>query len=192
VYIIAIRDDGSEFNYNIECIKLGYSPYFSKYGYVKRFDNEFRQAQEYAHKNKLGIWSGNELCYPDYDERLLWWNVRAEQIKKFETQSAGKNGFYSMLDLNDFKKLKNQINDSVIVFGTISQVMKDKNPRIAKFVTDDNNQLELVFFEKSYHIIEDLDLANPKDYYIYVKGKLTDFNGQIQIIIEDAGQIRSE
>lgn len=192
VYIIAIREDGTEFNYNIECIKQGYSPYFSKYGYVKRFDKEFRQAQEYAQKKKLGIWSGKELSYPDYAERIAWWDKRAEQIKRFENESSGKNGLYSMLDINDFRKLKKHVNDSVTVFGTISMVLQEKNPHIAKFVIDDYNQLELVFFEKNFHIIDDLKLDNPKDYYIYVSGKLTEYNGQPQIIIDDTSQIRSE
>jgi endonuclease YncB( thermonuclease family) len=192
VYIIAIREDGTEFNYNIECIKQGYSPYFSKYGYVKRFDKEFRKAQEYALKNKLGIWSGKELSYPDYDERLSWWDERAEQIKKFENEKAGISGYYSMLDINDFRELKKHVNDSVTVFGTISTVLREKNPNIAKFVIDDYNQLELVFFEKSFHIIDDLKLDNPKDYYIYVSGKLTEYNGQPQIIIDDSSQIRSK
>jgi len=191
VYVIAIREDGSEFNYNIECVKQGYSPYFSKYGYVKRFHKEFQQAQEYAMSHKLGIWSGKELCYPDYNERRVWWERRAEQIKSYETELAGMPGYYSMLDVSDFKKLKKHLNDTVVVFGIVNSVYMDKNPYKAKLEINDNDFIELVFFEENQHIIKDHDLTNPKDYYIYVKGLLTDYKGNMQIIIDDVSQIWS-
>jgi micrococcal nuclease len=192
VYIIAIKSDGTEFNYNIECVKQGYSPYFSKYGYVARFHEAFVKAQKYAQDNKLGIWSGKELCYPDYPERLLWWDKRAEEIKKFENTYAGKPGFYSMLDLNDFKKLKEKLNDSVMVFGNISRIITDNEPNIAKFEINDYDQLDLVFFKENAGFIKELDLGNPKDYYIYVKGRLSEYKGRLQIIIDDKSQIIKE
>lgn len=192
VYIIAIKKDGTEFNYNVECVKQGYSPYFSKYGYVNRFHDAFVKAQKYAQDNKLGIWSGNELCYPDYSERLEWWDKRAEQIKGFEKTFAGKNSYYSMLDINDFKKLKEHLNDTVTVFGNVSKVITDNEPKLVKFEINDYDQLDLVFFKEHGALIAELDLNNPKDYYQYVKGKLTEYKGRLQIIIEDKSQIWRE
>jgi micrococcal nuclease len=192
VYIIAIKEDGTEFNYNIECVKNGYSPYFSKYGYVARFDKEFKAAQKYAQDNKLGIWSGKELCYPDYPERLDWWNKRAEQIKKFETSYAGKPGYYSMLDQSDFNKMTRHLNDSVIVFGNIARTITDNNPHIAKIEINENDTIDLVFFKEHYDLMKQLKLDNPKGYYLYVKGKLTEYKGKKQIIIEDSSQIWEE
>jgi micrococcal nuclease len=192
LYIIAVRADGTEFNYNVECVKQGYSPYFSKYGFVARFHNEFVAAQKYAQDNKLGIWSGKEYCYPDYTERIEWWDKRGEQIKKYQNTFAGKSGYYSMIDLSDFLKLKEHLNDSVTVFGSVSRVLKDNEPHIVKFEINDNDQLDLVFFKKNYGLIDELDLQNPKDYYIYVKGKLTEYKGKIQIIIDDKSQIWKE
>jgi micrococcal nuclease len=189
LYIIAVRADGTEFNYNVECVKQGYSPYFSKYGYVARFHNEFTAAQKYAQDNKLGIWSGKELCYPDYTERIEWWDGRAEQIKKFETTFAGKPGFYSMLDINDYKKLKEHLNDSVTIFGNVSRVIKDNDPRIVKLEINDYDHVDLVFFKRNFDLLEELKLDNPKDYYIYAKGKLTEYKGRLQIIVDEKNQI---
>ncbi len=189
LYIIAIRSDGTEFNYNVECVKQGYSPYFSKYGYVARFHNEFVAAQKYAQDNKLGVWSGKELSYPDYTERVEWWDGRAEQIKKFETTFAGKPGFYSMLDINDYKQLKDHLNDTVTIFGNISRVVKDNDPRIAKMEINDYDHVDLVFFKRNFGLVEELNLDNPKDYYLYTKGKLTEYKGRLQIIIDDKSQI---
>lgn len=192
VYIIAIKDDGTEFNYNIECVKQGYSPYFSKYGYVARFDKEFKAAQEYAQKNKLGIWSGKEKCYPDYTERLDWWNKRGDQIKKFETDHMGKPGYYSMLDIADYKKMAAHLGDSVTVFGNISRVVTDNNPILAKIEINDDDTIDLVFFKKHFDLVKQLNLDDPKGYYLYVKGQLTEYKGKKQIIIDDKSQIWEE
>lgn len=192
VYIIAIREDGTEFNYNIECVKQGYSPYFSKYGYVARFDKEFKAAQKYAQDNKLGIWSGKELCYPDYYERLKWWDKRGDQIRKFETEYAGKPGYYSMLDQSDFNKLVKHVGDSITIFGTISRVITDNNPYIAKLEINEYDTIDLVFFKQNMELVKELKLDDPVGYYIYAKGKLTEYKGKKQLIIEDKSQVWEE
>lgn len=192
VYIIAIKEDGTEFNYNIECVKQGYSPYFSKYGYVARFDKEFKAAQKYAQDKKLGIWSGKELCYPDYPERLLWWDKRGDQIRKFETEYAGKPGYYSMLDQSDFNKLASHMGDTVTIFGNISRVITDNNPYIAKLEINEYDTIDLVFFKQHMDLVKELKLDDPVGYYIYAKGKLTEYKGKKQIIIEDKSQIWEE
>ena len=189
VYIIAIKKDGTEFNYNIECVKLGYSPYFSKYGYSARFHDEFVKAQEYARNNKLGIWSGKELCYPDYPERIDWWDKRAEQIKKFEGSYAGKKGYYSMFDLSDYNRLKNMVGDTVTIFGNISRVITDNDPQIVKYELNNDDHIDLVFFSRNTYIIKELSLDSPKDYYVYAKGILSEYKGRLQIIIEDKEQV---
>lgn len=189
VYIIAIKEDGTEFNYNIKCVKEGYSPYFSKYGYSDRFHNEFVAAQEYAQKNRLGIWSGNELCYPDYNERIEWWNKRGDQVSRFETNFYGKAGYYSMLDRKDYEKLKNHLNDTVTIFSNIARVLIENEPHIVKFEISDAEQIDLVFFKQNYSLLEELKLDDPKDYYVYAKGKLTEYKGRLQIIIEDRSQV---
>jgi endonuclease YncB( thermonuclease family) len=121
VYFIAIRGDGSEFNYNVEAVRQGYSAYFTKYGYSKRFHNEFIEAQNYAQEKKLGIWSGYKQCYPDYKERVEWWNRRAEAIKHFEKKYVRTKGYYSVMDERDFHALQNHIGDEVTVFGSIQR-----------------------------------------------------------------------
>ena len=192
VYIIAIKEDGTEFNYNIECVKQGYSPYFSKYGYSARFHNEFVNAQNYARNNKLGIWSGKELSYPDYPERLEWWDKRGEQIKKFETEHMGKDGYYSMLDISDYNKLKTHMDDTVTIFGNISRLIVDNDPHIVKFEINDYDTIDLVFFKRNYTIIDELKLNDPKGYYVYAKGKLSEYKGKLQIIIDDKSQVWEE
>ena len=40
-------------NFNIFLVKIGYSPYYTKYGRSKKYDKEFKEAEEYAKKTKL-------------------------------------------------------------------------------------------------------------------------------------------
>ncbi len=192
VYIFAVKTDGSEFNYNIECVKQGYSPYFNKYGNSARFHDAFTKAQEYAIGKMLGIWSGQEMCYPDYTERLKWWNKRAEQIEHFESTYSRMGGYYSLLDLSDYTDLKKRLGDTVIVFGSISRTFTDKEPHLAILEAGKDERLDLVFFAEHYILLPGLGLDNPKDYYIYAKGLLGEFNGRLQIIIEDASQVWRE
>ena len=39
---------GEWVNYNLECVKAGYTPYFVKYGRARRFHKEFVEAQDQA------------------------------------------------------------------------------------------------------------------------------------------------
>ncbi|HMT12774.1 MAG TPA: hypothetical protein PKA39_14250, partial [Ignavibacteria bacterium] len=68
----------------------------------------------------------------------------------------------------------------------------DNEPHIAKIEISDDEHLDLVFFKKNYELMEELKLSDPKGYYLYVKGKLSEYKGRIQIIIEDKSQIWEE
>jgi hypothetical protein len=97
-----------------------------------------------------------------------------------------------MLDPKDYEKLKVHLNDTVTIFSNIAKVLRENDPHIVKFEINDSSQIDLVFFKSSYSLIKELNLDNPKDYYIYAKGKLTDYKGRLQIIIEDASQVWTE
>ena len=46
--------DGKDFN--VELVRQGLSPYYTKYGLSRKYDQEFREAERYARKNGLNIW----------------------------------------------------------------------------------------------------------------------------------------
>ena len=52
---VMVKKDGNWVNYNIECVRHGFSPYFVKYGRSRRFHREFLEAQKLARDAKLGI-----------------------------------------------------------------------------------------------------------------------------------------
>jgi len=48
-------------NFNLELVREGLSPYYTKYGLSQKYDKEFREAERYARKQKLNIWGDPEL-----------------------------------------------------------------------------------------------------------------------------------
>jgi len=50
-------------NFNLELVRQGLSPYYTKYGLSQKYDKEFRQAERYAHNRKLNIWGDPRLVH---------------------------------------------------------------------------------------------------------------------------------
>ena len=48
-------------NLNVDLVRQGLSPYYTKYGKSKKYDAEFRAAERLARKEKLNIWGDAEL-----------------------------------------------------------------------------------------------------------------------------------
>ena len=48
-------------NFNLELVRQGLSPYYTKYGRSDRYDAEFRAAEKEARDEGLGIWGDPEL-----------------------------------------------------------------------------------------------------------------------------------
>jgi micrococcal nuclease len=48
-------------NLNLDLVRQGLSPYYTKYGKSEKYDVEFRVAEKQARKEKLNIWGDPEL-----------------------------------------------------------------------------------------------------------------------------------
>jgi micrococcal nuclease len=48
-------------NLNLDLVRQGLSPYYTKYGKSEKYDDEFRAAEKQARKDKLNIWRDPEL-----------------------------------------------------------------------------------------------------------------------------------
>ena len=48
-------------NLNIDLVRQGLSPYYTKYGRSQKYDAEFRAAEKQARREKLNIWVDPEL-----------------------------------------------------------------------------------------------------------------------------------
>ena len=48
-------------NFNLDLVRQGLSPYYTKYGRSEKYDQEFKDAERYARKHRLNIWDDPEL-----------------------------------------------------------------------------------------------------------------------------------
>ena len=192
VYVIAIRNDGTEFNYNLECVKEGYSPYFCKYGYSARFDNEFRAAEKYAEDNKLGIWSNAEYSYPDYTERLEWWKIRAESILHFQQHYYSSESYFSFADGHNLDNMKNYINDTINIFGCSEIIKSERDLYLVKIKYNSEIGIDIVIFSDNKKLLKETGIGDKKNYYLYIRGKLEVYNGRYEIILNDKSQVWQE
>ena len=67
-------------NFNLELIRKGLSPYYTKYGHSQRYDAEFRTAEKEARDETLGIWGDPELTQK-YLRLKSKWGQAASRLK---------------------------------------------------------------------------------------------------------------
>jgi micrococcal nuclease len=64
-------------NLNLDLVRQGLSPYYTKYGKSQKYDAEFRAAEKQARKEKLNIWGDPELT-KKYLRLKSKWGQRGE------------------------------------------------------------------------------------------------------------------
>jgi len=64
-------------NLNLDLVRQGLSPYYTKYGKSEKYDAEFRAAEKQARKEKLNIWGDPELT-EKYLRLKSKWGQRGE------------------------------------------------------------------------------------------------------------------
>jgi micrococcal nuclease len=64
-------------NLNLDLVRQGLSPYYTKYGKSEKYDAEFRAAEKKARKEKLNIWGDPELT-KKYLRLKSKWGQRGE------------------------------------------------------------------------------------------------------------------
>ena len=68
-------------NFNIELVRQGLSPYYTKYGLSQKYDQEFRESERYARHNRLGIWGDPELTKKYLRLKSKWGQYRTQTKK---------------------------------------------------------------------------------------------------------------
>ncbi|MBI5547327.1 MAG: thermonuclease family protein, partial [Deltaproteobacteria bacterium] len=191
---VFVEKDGKWVNYNVECVRAGMSPYFTKYSYSRRFHKEFEEAQEQARSAQVGIWDPNKEHYPDYDERILWWNARAEVIAAFEKDAARATNFYQLPRWDTFKQLEKRVGQEVVLLGSVSEIrLGDSGPTIVKLARTRTSSFDVVFFDKDVFLSSGMQKA--KGEYVRVKGVVRKYRNkhnntdQLQLIVNAPGQV---
>jgi endonuclease YncB( thermonuclease family) len=165
---VFVQRNGQWVNYNVECVRAGMSPYFTKYGRSERFEQEFLLAERQARAFRRGVWSPYAMGYPNYDERIAAWDRRAQAIDRFNIQNATRASAITLLDEDDWERLPKLVEEEVVLLGTADPAgastlsMSHKN----------DARLALVFTQpQAFQVASRLVTRSPDDFLV-VKGLL--------------------
>ena len=181
-------------NYNIECVRAGMSPYFTKYGYSRRFHVEFVAAEKEARAARRGIWDPNAQSYGDYDKRKEWWDARAEFIKAFEQEAASRDDYIMLTNWDAMRRIEAHLDKEVVVMGTVGDIkIGDKGPTKVLLSRRLFNDFPLIFFDKD--VFGSSGVGRYRGEFIRVRGVVNKYFNKyrkvdvLQIIVGTPGQI---
>lgn len=182
-------------NYNVECVRAGMSPYFTKYGYSRRFHDQFVAAQEEARAKRIGIWDPALMHYPDYEERLEWWNARADFVQGFEHEAEGKENYIELTHWDALRRLEEHVDQEVVLLGAVSEIkIGDRGPTRVLLARRQFQDFPLIFFDKD--VFGSSRVLRFKGEFIRVEGTVTRYHNkrkkrdELQMVINLPGQIR--
>jgi hypothetical protein len=192
-YVFA-KKNGQWVNYNVECVRAGMSPYFTKYGRSRRFHREFLAAQKEAQDARRGIWEPGKMHYDDYDERLRWWGEREAAVTRFEKEQAEHPDSYIALTRWDaMLKLEQRLGQEAVVFGAVQDVRLSENgPSVVKLARNRSSSFDVVFFDKD--VLLNTGLQFKRGEYVQVKGTVQKYRDQrgldhLQVQVTLPGQV---
>lgn len=192
-YAFAFKN-GQWVNYNVESVRAGMSPYFTKYGRSRRFDKEFREAQKQAQEARVGIWDPNKRHYDDYEERLKWWDKRAEVITRFEKEAEDDPRFVILTRWNAMQELVQHVGQEVVILGSVNELkLGDEGPTVVKLGRSRGNDFDVVFWDKDVAMAS--GVLQAKGEYVRIKGVVRKYTNRhtnadkLQIQVTLPGQV---
>ncbi|MBX7078005.1 MAG: thermonuclease family protein [Nannocystaceae bacterium] len=199
-YVFA-KKQGRWVNYNVECVRAGMSPYFSKYGYSVRFHDDFVAAQAEARAAGRGIWNPALEHYRDYDLRLAWWDGRAEFVSTFQRAAASKDTMIPLTHWDALARLEEHVGDEVELLATVGDIVVGRGGAPTRVMLSRRmfSDFTLVFFDDE--VFAASDIAKAKGEFVRVRGTVSKyrFKGkrsgdreQLQMVIKRPEQIRFE
>jgi len=186
-----VRKEGRWVSYNVECVRAGMSPYFTKYGYSHRFHNQLSRAEAEAKEAQRGIWSPDAKGYGDYEERKAWWNARADFIRAFEHEANGRDDYIDLArrDAEDF--LESKLGDEVTLLSNVDRIQRFKKLTRVTLAMKQGRGFPVIFFDQR-PFLESNVAAFAKE-PIRVRGTLSLYEkGEyrtLQIVVTSASQI---
>jgi endonuclease YncB( thermonuclease family) len=192
---VFVQRGGKDLNFNVELVRAGMSPYFSKYGYSRRFHDEFVAAETEARAAKRGIWDPARHHYPDYDERKAWWDARGDFIRAFEEEARNHDNYIVLTNYDTPQKLETFVDKEVVVLGAISEVrLADGNgPTRVLLSRRRSSDFPLIFWDRDVFLSS--GVGRRVGEYVRVKGFVTRYEDkrgrryQLQIKVDVPSQI---
>ncbi len=186
-----VRKGGRWLNYNLEAVRAGMSPYYSKYSYSRRFHDEFAAAEKEARAAQRGIWNPdpNNRHYRDYDERKPWWDARARFVRAFEQDERGRDDFIVLTHWDALGRLQKKMGHEVTVLGQVTRViLGDRGSSRVKL-----GDVTVVFLDKD--VVASTGIGRYSGEFVRVSGVVSEYrnkyNGrrQLQLIVNRPSQV---
>jgi endonuclease YncB( thermonuclease family) len=187
-----VRQDGRWVNYNVEAVRAGMSPYFTKYGHATRYHREMLAAEHEARAAGRGIWDPDLRHYTDYEERRAWWNARGTFIEAFRSRADERH--IVLWHDGALDQLRARLGSEVEVLA-ISKDMRDsgRGPTRVLLATSGRGALPLIFFDPD--VLTRSRLPGAIGEPLVVRGVVTEYrhrrsgDREIQILVRDPAQI---
>lgn len=191
---VLVQKDGKTVNYNVEAVRAGMSPYFTKYGNSKRFHAEFLAAEAEARAAQRGIWEPGAMHAVDYDERKAWWDARGNYVDAFARKAATSPDYLAVTRWDLIRELETRIGKPVVLLGTVGEVrLGDRGPSKVMLSRRMNDDFPVVFFDKD--VLGQTGVSAWKGEFITVSGVVTEYvnphtqRRQLQLVVESPRQI---
>lgn len=188
---VFVQSDGRWTSYNVEAVRAGMSPYFTKYGYSQRFHQQFARAEEEARDAQRGIWDPSKKHYDDYAERKAWWNARADFIQAFEHAGAGRDDHVILWRTDASTRLETRLDRETFVLGVVEEIQRFKGLVRVFLRSAGKRDFPIIF--KGYAVFERSGVADEKGEPVSVRGKVERYTkGQyetLQIVVTDPSQV---
>jgi endonuclease YncB( thermonuclease family) len=194
-YVFAEKD-GVWVNYNVEAVRAGMSPYYTKYGYSRRFHPDFLAAEREAREARRGIWDPTKMHYGDYDVRLPWWNARADFVRRFEQEAEGRDDHVMLSHWDSLRQLEDHVGKEITVLGTIARIrLGDTGPTQVLLGRRMFSDFPLVFFDKDVYLAT--GIGNFRGEFVKVRGVVNKYRNRhtnrdaLQIIVNLPSQVET-
>jgi endonuclease YncB( thermonuclease family) len=189
-----VKKDGQWLNYNVECVRAGMSPYFTKYGYSRRYHDEFVAAEQEARAAGRGIWAPGAHSSGDYDVRRAWWDARAEFVRRFEIEAAGKPDWIVLTHWDAMRKLQERVGKEVVVLGTVGDVLRgDRGPTRVTLTRRLFGDLTVIFWDPD--VFAGSGIARYQGEFVRVRGVVGVYRSkrtskeQLQVVVNLPAQV---
>ena len=188
VYVFA-QKNGTWTNYNVELVRNGLSPYYMKYGWSIRYNDDFLKAEDEARKNKTGIWDPKEKHYPDYPVRISWWKDRADAIKVFKDKYGSDKSFFFIQNDTDWQRLTGKVGKKITVFGTIDRIKSRTKPYKAYMMYKEGQSI--ILYTDDDRLLDLMKTQYVNEQYVTFTGNLELTDGDFMMKFHDPIQIHS-
>ncbi len=186
-----VEKDGRWTSYNVECVRAGMSPYFTKYGYSHRFHNQLSHAEAEAREAKRGIWNPAAQSYRDYEERRAWWNGRADFIRAFEHEANRRDDHIQLSHFDAPEQLEARLGRVVTVLSTVEDIEHFKGLVRVSLALQRDRPFPIIFFDKK--LFQKTGLARFEGEPILVRGRVERYEkgaySTLQIVVTDPRQV---